>query len=1035
LAVVHPASIVSARSGGGVNTGAVFRALVSSVTESDETKAVVEITYKNVESGDQWQDADAHFTMWVSKVGYGKDDKGRVRLRKNSSSTKLYPAECTHIDFAVNDYLTVYAYVDPTVRYPLLKNTEGLSMRKDWDIAYSDQNEKLYPIAIMGPTGATFINNGTATIPFDGSNSYGMGGATISSWSWVFPSGTPASSSAETPGDVTWSDDGQYLCKFTVTDSNGKTTTTYRIVFVFDWAGDEVPYTRFQVQNCSADVNQMGWQAGFEIFGDADIAEFPDLAMVVLFTEEWYGTTLRDFGGNHDARHNIRYVGWVVKGTTTKDPDTSIVRFDTRGPLGVLDQRENFSVAIRDVDGSPNRWWKMKDMTVRRIIHHMLYWHTTLFFMTDVYIDSGGIFSRRVFGQDFARATLVQAVRQFMDQAHVWWGADRAGCLFFNQNPQLLAEPDDDPAPRNAVGTVMKIEHQDWVDRFELPREQTRRCNFLYVDGVYYPGGGDQDDADLFISYAPGRAPAYFGRNKTSKGHILPSTQSEANKLAGLLWALENNPLPNVPVPLAGNYVGWDIVPALWTTMDLVAADTRRGYEWTDQRLLLSNLREEFDNEAGTIKVTAQFAKEAYGPPGVTGDYPPDDPPEPPPEVVPPAPPFPADTWDGPWLVGVWLDGTYPIMRTDRLDGSYPTSPTWYGWSTGMATNWANCSSLRRDPWNPSTRLYAVVFEDVPWNYRNHAMFRREYSGGSWGIWELILDESIVESVTGKSLGYCWFWRAETNINIPGALYTLAFINYWDGGIPGYRGDIIFLKSLDYGDSWSYSLVKTHSNPYEAFCFPARIRAGMLQGTSGYGAGSVIYVGFQIATMGEEDDEWEVYRSTNGGTSWSFVCGLVDPRGGLLSIDPNDQSIFFTTDTDSHFNCGGGAKTYRYWDHGDKNEEETAWSGYIQRPPVPRIEIPNRRLIPALTKMQVSYDGGETVEDITVDGEVAGFGGCLNWNYGRLLTVANVCSQTVKKDTRIINTSPDGGITWRNKHGNFPTGTVGLISVGFPVED
>ena len=86
LAVLKPASIVSARNGGGVNTGAVFTALVDSVTVDPATASITEITYKG--SAGQWQDADQHFTLWVG-TDTGLQDKGRVRLRKNTNATKL----------------------------------------------------------------------------------------------------------------------------------------------------------------------------------------------------------------------------------------------------------------------------------------------------------------------------------------------------------------------------------------------------------------------------------------------------------------------------------------------------------------------------------------------------------------------------------------------------------------------------------------------------------------------------------------------------------------------------------------------------------------------------------------------------------------------------------------------------------------------------------------------------------------------------------------------------------------------------------
>lgn len=678
LAVLKPASIVSARYGGGTNTGAVFTALVDSVTVDADTASITEITYKN--SAGQWQDADQHFTLWVGTAA-GLQDKGRVRLRKNSNATKLYPAECNHIDFQVDDHLTVYPYVEPTVRYRRQRWNPGppetLDLWIDWDIAYTDQNEDLYPVAMMGPTAAADLVAGTATVAFDGSASYGMAGATIADGDhdWVFPGGTPATFSGKTPGNVTWDAAGQYLCSLTVVDSNGKSTTTYRIVFV-DYS---TFYEYFEIGGLSASLNSHGWRSDFDVFGDADIDEFPDGTMVALVTQEWYGTTLRDFGGNHAGRHNIRYVGWIQKDTTTKDPETSTVRFETLGITGVIDQRENFSIYLEDNAGAPTTWYGLKDLSVQKALHHYLYWHTTLFFCTDVDVSSAP--TDLLYEQSFALASVPKALDQFLKQAHCWWGADRTSCIYFQKDPDLLAAPDDDPDPRNAVPTTMILEHQDWVGQLELPIEQVEKCSFLYVDGMYYTGGADQDNVDYYIAYAPGRSPGYFGGRNQLKGVNVPATQEGVNKLAGLLRAQINNPMPRIPMLLAGNYAVFDIAPVHWTKMSIAAGDTRRGLVWTNQRLLPRQIAETLNNEAGSIDVRIEFSKEAYGPAGVTGDYPSDEEPEPPYDP-PPAPTPPPEPTPGEWDGIIYCATNKGVARCDDITA---TPAVWTAINTGLS--------------------------------------------------------------------------------------------------------------------------------------------------------------------------------------------------------------------------------------------------------------------------------------------------------------------------------------------------------------
>jgi PKD repeat protein len=46
------------------------------------------------------------------------------------------------------------------------------------------------------------------------------------SWSWTFPSGSPATSTAQNPSNVTWNTPGTYTVSLTVTNANGSNTTT-----------------------------------------------------------------------------------------------------------------------------------------------------------------------------------------------------------------------------------------------------------------------------------------------------------------------------------------------------------------------------------------------------------------------------------------------------------------------------------------------------------------------------------------------------------------------------------------------------------------------------------------------------------------------------------------------------------------------------------------------------------------------------------------------------------------------------------------
>jgi PKD repeat protein len=95
---------------------------------------------------------------------------------------------------------------------------------------------------ITSPAGNATINAGQA-VSFAGTGSDPDG--TIASYSWTFPGGNPASSSAAAPGNVTYSTAGTYTASFTVTDNNGATSQpATRTITVTDFSLTATPSSR-----------------------------------------------------------------------------------------------------------------------------------------------------------------------------------------------------------------------------------------------------------------------------------------------------------------------------------------------------------------------------------------------------------------------------------------------------------------------------------------------------------------------------------------------------------------------------------------------------------------------------------------------------------------------------------------------------------------------------------------------------------------------------------------------------------------------
>jgi len=79
---------------------------------------------------------------------------------------------------------------------------------------------KLSPYAAVPPSGVITSPASDVTIPAGGSVAFATGTA-AAQYSWIFPSASPATSVAQTPGNVTFNTPGTYVASLTVIDSTG----------------------------------------------------------------------------------------------------------------------------------------------------------------------------------------------------------------------------------------------------------------------------------------------------------------------------------------------------------------------------------------------------------------------------------------------------------------------------------------------------------------------------------------------------------------------------------------------------------------------------------------------------------------------------------------------------------------------------------------------------------------------------------------------------------------------------------------------
>jgi len=867
LAVLKPASIYTAL-----------------VDNADAAKGDRTITF-DTGSG-TLANVKAGMSLWVG-TSAGLQDKGRVRIKSTTDdgggTGTFVVAENGHIDWADDDHLTAKENYEYWPVYPRIAD-DGV-FYKDYDIAYSDQNEKFYPVPIMGPPACAFLSGGTVNVYFDGQDSWCPG--TTIAWgegksTWTFPSGNPDTSTAQTPGNVAWTTAGTYWVSLAAEDTaNGKVTIGHRPVFIFDRSSN-MPYTDFEVDNIRGSLRSGGWSFDVTVFGDADSSEFADGTMVVLFAEAWYDTAAKDFGMNHPGRHNIRCVGWIVDETVRKNPDSGDVTFSVQGLSGLMKSRQNFSVALDYKSDSPSKWYELKELDTERAIHHYLYWHSTVCEMTDVRVPSvfraGFPSAYKIKFQDFARGSLWGALSRLCEEAFYVCGSDRASCLWIDFNLQCL-----ESAYRAGVTNVMLLTHSDWEGSLEIHRKTEPSVSIVDFEGMAFDG----TTVTPIISIAPGEAPAYMGSPKPSKRHILDPDgdwQAKANLLAGLKYAELNNEFPDITFRCMGDYSISDIVPREYFTLTLVAADTKRGIEWTAQNLIVQQMEERYNHEAGTCAVSFSFAKATLGTAGVTGDYPPAEPPTPP-DNPPPTPIPPPTPGLGKWAEKVYVATTdLGVFYTANFvdDTSSPAGvPTWTAVSTGLDLD-KECLGFRGDPFDPSGRQYCLM-ED--------ALYRR--TGGNWSA--VLTRDDLISSIGSYDYPTSKFGEngLETNINYDGWVAVI-FCASWPSGYRHY-----FCYSEDYGENWTIVRVtETITTGYDL----ASLTVGAFQGDSTVDAGDMIY--FQGQRGATQYCFVSDERGVESETSWnvhgpSYELGTSSYRAHML-VDPKNQDICY-------FGCLNGA--------------------------------------------------------------------------------------------------------------------------------
>jgi len=587
LSVSAPATLLSAQVNGSLSRGA------TSIPFDNGTSPGV----SRIKAGQT-------LFIYLQGVKYKTRVTGFSSSGSSPGITGTITVDANPVAWANNAVLEIIEAWEPVTIPPTFDSGTGISTKRQQ--TYSNQNKQPPPVAKLGPHRVGFLSGGGITFNLNGDGAAMAPGATITGWQWACTGGTIAAATAQDT-TIQFTVAGQYWLSLTVTDSNGKNHTGYRLIFVHsqDPADSTHPYLDFLASNVQVSWGE-GGQADFEVHGLADKATFMDGALVVLWRKTWFGAspghiTLIE---NDDG---ILWAGYILEGSIKQNWNHGTVSFKGGNILEIMKSLPRQAASIH-AETAPAYWFQYDyRLTPARILHWLLYWHSSVLEVADVTFPTSTQY-KKVF--KFNEGSLFSQAQDIAGKLLARLSGNKAGQIIIECDIQMLND-----AGRAAVGEYMALTSTDWRDVLTILQKQRGQVGSVKLSGFNFDG----QTISAICSIAPAKSiPAATGGGTMSVDGLILANQAEANLFSGRILAQANNEIAEVRLSLAGDYSAIDVTPQYWLTMSLAASENARGLTWTNTRLCPRTVTMAIDAPNGGLLVDLVCDVEAFGPDGVT---------------------------------------------------------------------------------------------------------------------------------------------------------------------------------------------------------------------------------------------------------------------------------------------------------------------------------------------------------------------------------------------------------------------------------
>ena len=605
------------------------------------------INFYNITTGSASNVDDYYFQVALIGTSPNSDDIGRTWVRSISGNTIRFLVS-EHIDWASADYVTILKYTEIIPVFPrIIQNPadeEDVIFYKIWDIAYTDQNSILGTFINMGSNYAGFIeSNGTGTCYWSASGTSNLLDDALT-YSWIFEGATITGSSAHTPGEVAYTNTGDFRAILRVTSNSGRVDTSIRYVSFYDrpGAGDDVPILNWEILDWGGSRDGIGYSCRIKIRENIPKSKIIDGALIVIFGEDWYGTTKHSVSNNAKGRETIKFVGYIDAGTIQYNYIDGYIEFDVVSSTKFMEFCECFSCSIESKT-SPAYWYELLNMDIRRATYNYLAWQSSVLLCCD--LEFKNFVDQYIQYFDADNTSLYDAINSVVSDARGGKVvSDSLSKIWIEQEPDMV----DDAA--NTFPVTLSISKKDWIGDLIIDERQKQDVSFMEIGGASHDPATNTFSA--LLSDAPGVAPAYRGKVERIQGLAL-ADQDELNTIAGNKYAYMNSRYPNIELNLRGNYNNLDIAPQEIISMNIASSDTPRNIVFSEKEFVIRSKNISWNSQTKTILNRIAIAELTQGFAGTT-------------VVIPDVPPGDGDDDGG---------GTYKIPTITVPPIPIPTTP------------------------------------------------------------------------------------------------------------------------------------------------------------------------------------------------------------------------------------------------------------------------------------------------------------------------------------------------------------------------